>query len=52
MNFGKQIPDLRKQKDVRNLFNKTQELSDDQKKTVMDLLSAFLLKSNLKQQLG
>lgn len=38
--------------ELLNLFNKTQELSDDQKKTVMDLLSAFLLKSNLKQQLG
>jgi hypothetical protein len=34
-----------------NLFNKTQELPDDQKKTVKDLLSAFLIKSNLKQQL-
>ncbi|MDC1285663.1 hypothetical protein N8Z33_03140 [Flavobacteriaceae bacterium] len=38
--------------ELLNLFNKTQELSDDQKKTVMELLSAFLLKSNLKQQLG
>ena len=37
--------------ELLKLFNKTQELSDDQKKTVMDLLSAFLLKSNLKQQL-
>lgn len=38
--------------ELDNLFNKTQELSDDQKKTVMDLLSAFSLKSKLKQQLG
>jgi len=38
--------------ELLNLFNKTQDLSDDQKKYVMDLLSAFLLKSNLKQQLG
>ena len=38
--------------ELLSLFNKTQQLSDDQKKTVMDLLSAFLLKSNLKQQLG
>lgn len=37
--------------ELLNLFNKTQELPDDQKKTVKDLLSAFLLKSNLKQQL-
>ena len=35
--------------ELLNLFNKTQELTDDQKKTIMDLLSAFLLKSNLKQ---
>jgi len=38
--------------ELLNLFNKTQELSDDQKKIVMELLSAFLLKSNVKQQLG
>jgi hypothetical protein len=37
--------------ELLNLFNKTQELPDDQKKTVKDLLSAFLLNSNLKQQL-
>jgi len=37
--------------ELLNLFNKTQQLSDDQKKTVMELLSAFLLKANLKQQL-
>jgi len=28
-----------------------QQLSDNQKKTVMDLLSAFLLKASLKQEL-
>lgn len=38
--------------ELLNLFNKTQELPDDQKKAVMDLLSAFLSKANLKQQLG
>jgi len=37
--------------ELLGLFNKTQQLPDDQKKTVMDLLSAFLLKANLKQQL-
>jgi len=37
--------------ELLNLFNKTQDLPDDQKKTVKDLLSAFLLKSNLRQQL-
>ncbi len=37
--------------ELLSLFNKTQQLPDDQKKTVMDLLSAFLLKSSLKQQL-
>ena len=35
--------------ELLNLFNKTQQLPDDQKKTMVDLLSAFLLKSNLKQ---
>jgi transcriptional regulator with XRE-family HTH domain len=38
--------------ELLNLFNKTQQLSDDQKKTVMDLLSAFLLKANLTQELA
>jgi len=37
--------------ELLSLFNKTQQLSEDQKKTVMDLLSAFLLKANLTQQL-
>ncbi len=37
--------------ELLSLFNKTQQLSDDQKKTVVDLLSAFLLKANLTQQL-
>nr|WP_320120054.1 helix-turn-helix transcriptional regulator [uncultured Marinifilum sp.] len=37
--------------ELLNLFNKTQQLPDDQKKTVVDLLSAFLLKASLKQQL-
>ena len=38
--------------DLLNLFNKTQKLSDSQKNTVKDLLDAFLLKTNLKQQLA
>lgn len=37
--------------ELLTLFSKTQQLSDDQKQTVTDLLSAFLLKANLKQQL-
>ena len=41
-----------KDTELLNLFNKTQDLNEDQKKTVMDLLSAFLLKANLKQQLS
>jgi transcriptional regulator with XRE-family HTH domain len=38
--------------ELLSLFNKTQKLSDEQRKTVMDLLSAFLLKASLKQQLS
>ena len=38
--------------ELLHLFNKTQSLSDDQKKTVVDLLSAFLLKANLTKQLA
>ncbi len=37
--------------ELLNLFNKTQSLDDDQKKTVVDLLSAFLLKADLARQL-
>ena len=37
--------------ELLSLFNKTQSLNDDQKKTVVDLLSAFLLKANLTKQL-
>ena len=37
--------------ELLSLFNKTQQLSDDQKKTVMDLLSAFVLKASLRQEL-
>lgn len=37
--------------ELLQLFNKTQELADDQKKTVADLLSAFLLKASLTKQL-
>lgn len=38
--------------ELLSLFNKTQSLNDDQKKTVVDLLSAFLLKANLTKQLA
>ncbi len=38
--------------ELLSLFSKTQHLSDSQKQTVIDLLSAFLLKANLKQQLS
>ena len=41
-----------KDTDLLNLFNKTQKLNDNQKSTVKDLLDAFLLKTNLKQQLA
>jgi hypothetical protein len=34
------------------LFSKTPDLADDQKKTVPDLLSAFLLEANLTKQLA
>ena len=37
--------------ELLGLFNKTQQLPDDQRKTVIDLLSAFLLKAELRQQL-
>jgi hypothetical protein len=42
------IPD----NELLHLFNKTQSLTDDKKKTVVDLLSAFLLKANLTKQLA
>ena len=38
--------------ELLNLFNKTQQLPQNQKNTVIELLSAFLLKANLKQQLS
>ena len=38
--------------ELLNLFSKTVQLPEKQKETVKDLLSAFLLKSNLKQQLA
>jgi len=41
-----------KDSELLQLFNKTQQLSTEQRNTVMDLLSAFLLKANLKQQLS
>ena len=38
--------------ELLSLFKKAQQLSDDQKKTVKDVLSAFLLKANLAKQLA
>jgi hypothetical protein len=53
--YGQQNEKVRHQlsdNELLSLFNKTQQLSDDQKKTVKDVLSAFLLKANLTQQLA
>lgn len=38
-------------RELLSLFNKTQKLSDQSKQTVKDLLSAFLLKKDLQQEL-
>jgi len=38
--------------ELLSLFDKKKHLPDDQKKTVKDVLSAFLLKANLTQQLA
>lgn len=38
--------------ELLQFFSKTQDLADDQKKTVADLLSAFLLKASLTEQLA
>jgi len=35
-----------------SLFNKTQSFDDDHEKTVVDLLSAFLLKAIFTNQIG
>ena len=54
MSYGQQNEKARTHitdNELLSLFNKTQNLSDDQKKTVMDLLSAFLLKASLRQEL-
>lgn len=40
-----------KDHELLKLFNKTQQLNEDQQKTVKDLLSAFLLKADLTQKL-
>jgi len=37
--------------ELLHLFNKSQKLSKEQQNTVKDLLSAFLFKSNIQQQL-
>lgn len=51
--YGKQKANNRINDDeLLTLFSKTAQLPDKQKETVKDLLSAFLLKSNLKQQLA
>jgi len=38
--------------DLLNLFSKAQKLSDKQKETVKDFLSAFVLKADLAQKLA
>jgi hypothetical protein len=38
--------------ELLHLFNKTQDLDDDLKKSVIDFLDAFLLKQGLKRQLA
>ena len=38
--------------ELLHLFNKTQDLDDDLKKSVIDFLDAFLLKQGLKKQLA
>ena len=38
--------------DLLNLFSKAQKLSDKQKETVKDFLSAFVLKADLTQKLA
>ncbi|MHC5354833.1 helix-turn-helix domain-containing protein [Myroides sp. LJL115] len=35
-----------------NLFTQTQQLNDNQKNTIKDLLEAFILKNNLQKQLA
>jgi len=51
--YGKQKANNRIGDDeLLNLFSKTALLPEKQKETVKDLLSAFLLKSNLTQQLA
>jgi transcriptional regulator with XRE-family HTH domain len=51
--YGKQKADNKISDDeLLNLFSKTALLPEKQKNTVKDLLSAFLLKSNLTQQLA
>ena len=39
-------------KELLSLFDKTQQLPEEQRKTVVDLLSAFLFKYNLSRQLA
>lgn len=49
---GKMAEDSIDDRELLSLFNKTQKLSDQSKQTVKDLLSAFLLKKDLQQELA
>ena len=49
--FGNMKPQL-SDRDLVSLFSKIELLTDRQKETVKDFLSAFVLKANLKQQLS
>jgi succinate dehydrogenase flavin-adding protein (antitoxin of CptAB toxin-antitoxin module) len=52
---GKQEEKARTQisdNELLSLFNKTQNLEEGQKQTVVDLLSAFLLKADITRQLA
>ncbi|TCP27968.1 helix-turn-helix protein [Tenacibaculum skagerrakense] len=51
--FGKQdIEDNLQDNELINLFKTVQSFDDDNKKTVKDLISAFILKQELKQKLA
>lgn len=49
---NKNLEDDIKDNELASLFKKTQQLSDKQKETVKDLLSAFVLKADLTQKLA
>lgn len=53
--YGKQEQKAQNQitdKELLNLFNKAQSLDEDQKKTVADVLAAYLFRANLAKQLS